>query len=79
MVNHVFNLLSPPATGCSATALHLGCLGCCGVDNTRGEVWYVASLLSLLVPLPAYINFGNDDPAGAYLPGSVLLKDAAFG
>jgi hypothetical protein len=47
MVTHGFNLRSPPATGCSATAFHLGFLGCYGVDDTRGKCWCVASLLSL--------------------------------
>ena len=49
MVNHGFNLWSPPATGCSATApLHLRFLEYYGVDDTRGGgLVYRCFLLSL--------------------------------
>ena len=38
MVNHGFNLQPPLATGCSATAFHLGFLECCGVNDTQGKL-----------------------------------------
>ena len=36
-------------------ALQLGFPGCSGVNDTRGEDWCVASLLSLFVPLPSIL------------------------